>query len=365
MALDARRNGAYAAALEQAVGRHSVVLDLGAGTGVHGLMAARLGAKRVYLVESEDIIFVAQEIAGANGLGNVVRCLHGRIEELTLPEPVDVIVSVLTGNFLLTEDLLSSLFHARDTALRPGGVLIPSAATMEAAPVSAATLHEKEIASWSVAQRGVDLGRARRYAANTIFYRQDGTKDLALLAEPQPLHTVDFHRDDYSSVHLEVTYEIARSGTCHGWVGWFTMKLGSEWVSTSPYDAPMHWSPAFLPLDPPLTLEQGELVTFSLDRAPFGDWTWRVRAESASQQHSTLLSAPMSATTLEKATLDYAPSRSVDGEALMFVLSQCDGQRRVEEIAQRLSSVHPDRYANRAVALGFVQRVVKRYSQGP
>src|SRR5262249_31006612 len=120
MALDARRNAAYHAALERVIGPDSVVLDLGAGTGVHGLMAARLGARRVYLVEPEDIISVAEEIVRANGLESVVQCIQGRIEDVQLPETVDVIVSVLTGNFLLTEDLLPSLIHARKRWLRPG-----------------------------------------------------------------------------------------------------------------------------------------------------------------------------------------------------------------------------------------------------
>ncbi|MGQ0732592.1 MAG: 50S ribosomal protein L11 methyltransferase, partial [Acidobacteriota bacterium] len=112
MALDVRRNDAYRAALEQAITPDSVVLDLGAGTGVLGLMAARLGARRVYLVEPEDVIAVAEEIVRANSLQDVVTCLQGRIEDVKPPEPVDVIVSVLTGNFLLTEDLLRTLYHA-------------------------------------------------------------------------------------------------------------------------------------------------------------------------------------------------------------------------------------------------------------
>src|SRR6478736_5339945 len=120
MALDAGRNEAYARALAAAITPDSVVLDLGAGTGVLGIMAARLGARRVYLVEPEDIVLVAEELVAANGLQDRVRCLQGRIEKVQLPEQVDVIVSVLTGNFLLTEDLLPSLFYARDTVLKPG-----------------------------------------------------------------------------------------------------------------------------------------------------------------------------------------------------------------------------------------------------
>src|SRR6185503_4802475 len=99
-------------------------------------------------------------------LQNVVSPIHGRIEDVQLPEPVDVIVSVLTGNFLLTEDLIPSLLYARDRFLKPGGTLIPSEATMVIVPVSAPSLHEKEIACWSVPQHGIDLSPARPYAAN-------------------------------------------------------------------------------------------------------------------------------------------------------------------------------------------------------
>src|SRR4051812_36752137 len=88
MALDGTRNAAYGAALRQAIGPESVVLDLGAGTGLHGVMAAKLGAKRVYLVEPEDVIAVAEEIVRANGLQHTVRCLRGRIEDVQLPESV-------------------------------------------------------------------------------------------------------------------------------------------------------------------------------------------------------------------------------------------------------------------------------------
>lgn len=362
MALDARRNEAYAAALRQVIGHESVVLDLGAGTGIHGLMAAKLGARRVYLVEAEDILAVAEEIVKANGLQNQVHCVQGRIENIRLPERVDVIVSVLTGNFLVTEDLLPSLFHARDTMLKPGGVLIPCAATMEAAPVTATDMHAREIAIWSVPHHGIDLGAARAYAANTVFYRAQELRELPFLAEPRPLHTLDFSRDEYAGVHAAVTYDITETGVCHGWVGWFSMKLGDRWLSTSPREAAVHWSSAFLPLDPPVVFERGERVAFMLDRAPFGDWTWGFRSDSFSQRHSTLLSAPMKGRTLKKAAVDYAPSLNAEGHAIADVLAGCDGSATVATIADALRARYPDRYHTRTEALGFVQDVVKRYA---
>src|SRR5690606_17819269 len=82
MALDTNRNDAYARALAEVITPDTVVLDLGAGTGVHGLVAARLGARHVYLVEPEDVIALAEEIAAANGLADRVTAVQGRIEDV-------------------------------------------------------------------------------------------------------------------------------------------------------------------------------------------------------------------------------------------------------------------------------------------
>ena len=361
MALDARRNEAYRAALAKVIGPDSVVLDLGAGTGILGLMAARLGARRVYLVEPEDIIAVAEEIVRANGLEHVVQCIQGRIEDVRLPEQVDVIVSVLTGNFLLSEDLLPTLMHAR-SLLKPGGVLIPSAGAMEAVPVSAPDLHRAEIAGWSEPSQGVDLGAARSYAANTVFYRGHELRGLTHLADPRTLHTLDLAADRYESVQTQTQYEIARSGLCHGWIGWLRLRLGDEWLSTSPYEPAVHWSTAFLPLDPPMAFERGELVSFTLDRAPFGDWNWSVEAPSGGQQHSTLLSSPMTMASLDRSRITHAPVLNDEGRIVSQVLSQFDGRRTVDEIAARIRRLHPQRFTSDADARTFVHRVVKRYA---
>jgi SAM-dependent methyltransferase len=362
MALDARRNAAYHAALQRAVGPETVVMDLGAGTGVHGLMAARLGARRVYLVEPEDIISVANEIANDNGLEQVVQCIQGRIEDVELPEPVDLIVSVLTGNFLLTEDLLPALMHARDRMLKPGGCLIPSAATMEAVPVSAPEVHITEVSSWSQPQHGVDLRVARTYAANTVYYRGRELRGLTRLAEPRTLHTLDLSRDDYASVRIDADFEIAESGQCHGVIGWLNLKLGDAWLSTSPDDPAVHWSTAFLPLDPPMTVRRGERLAFTLDRAPFGDWTWSVSATAGTQQHSTLFSSPIAQPSLEKARVSYVPALNADGRLVRRVLEACESGRAVGDIARTLRHDHRHRFPADADAIAFVQRIVKKYA---
>ena len=69
---DDRRTGDYLAALAAAVRPGDVVLDIGTGSGVLAVAAARAGARRVYAVEASDIA----EVAGA-GLRRQRRDRHG------------------------------------------------------------------------------------------------------------------------------------------------------------------------------------------------------------------------------------------------------------------------------------------------
>ena len=361
MALDAVRNDAYARALRKVVGPDSVVLDLGAGTGVFGLMAARMGARRVYLVEPTDVITVAQEIAAANGLQDVVTCVHGRLEDVVIPEPVDVIVSVMTGNFLVTEDLLPVLFQARDRLLKPGGHLVPSAAAMEAAIVSAPTVYSSNVDCWRTPQHGVDMSAARPYAANSLAYGPNGLRDAEFLADPVTLLTYDFQTATYGAVHARTEFEVKHAGTCHGVAGWFRIQLGDRWLSTSPRAAVTHWSAAYMPVDPPLALAAGDGVSLAIDRQPKGEWTWRLRSGTESRKHSTLLAAPLVPATLERASKTYVPPVSPDVEATAVVLSCIDGLVSVDSIARTLQARFPERYPTEERALEFTQVIVNRF----
>lgn len=361
MALDSVRNAAYFAALQRVITPDSIVLDLGAGTGVLGFMAARLGAKRVYLVEPSDVITIAEEIAAANGLTDVVRILHGKLADVSVPEKVDVIVSVMTGNFLLTEDLLPVLFQARDTLLKPGGHLIPDMAVMAAVPVAAPRVHATHVGNWSVPQHGVDLAAARAYAANSIVYGPNGLADATQLAEPADLLSLDFSSATYEPLHARVAFDATVAGTCDGLAGWFRMKLGDAWLSTSPGSPQTHWSAAFLPIDPPVAVAKSDRLSLAIDRLPEGDWSWRLTGPGGARRHSTLLGAPLMPATLKKAAHEYVPPRTDDVAATEFVLSCIDGSLDVATIAARTHATFPQRFATVQAALEFTQQLVNRF----
>lgn len=117
------------------------VLDVGCGTGILCMFAAKAGAKKVIGVDMSNIITQAKIIVEANGFGDgecipysrechlaylhlpleVIHLVKGKLEEVDLGlapgEKVDVIISEWMGYFLLYESMLDTVLLARDKYL--------------------------------------------------------------------------------------------------------------------------------------------------------------------------------------------------------------------------------------------------------
>merc|ERR1711862_832812 len=79
-----------------------IVIDVGAGTGILSLFAARAGAKKVYAIEASGLSEACRKIVAHNGYSDVIEVVHGRVEDLTLPDvKADVLVSEWMGFYLL------------------------------------------------------------------------------------------------------------------------------------------------------------------------------------------------------------------------------------------------------------------------
>ncbi len=125
MICDRVRTGAFRCAIDSVVRPGDVVLDVGAGSGILSVFAARAGAARVYAVERTSAAVLAHELAAANGVAEIVQVIHGEVTDVELPERVDVIVSEWLGGFGIDEGMLVPVIVARDRWLKPGGVMIP------------------------------------------------------------------------------------------------------------------------------------------------------------------------------------------------------------------------------------------------
>ncbi|KAJ7550704.1 hypothetical protein O6H91_07G113200 [Diphasiastrum complanatum] len=118
--------------------RHFVgktVLDVGTGSGILAIWSAQAGARKVYAVEATNMSQHAKKLVAANGFHDVVEVIEGSIEDISLPEQVDIIISEWMGYFLLRESMFDSVIIARDRWLKPTGIMYPSHARMWLAPI--------------------------------------------------------------------------------------------------------------------------------------------------------------------------------------------------------------------------------------
>jgi protein arginine N-methyltransferase 1 len=159
MLKDVVRTRAYQRAIEENPNdfKDKIVLDIGCGTGILSMFAARAGAKHVYAIENAEIALFAREIIKRNGFEDKITVIKGKMEEITMPVPkVDIIISEWMGYFLLYESMLDSVLWARDKYLVKGGKMLPDKIHMYLAAVEDGEFKQKKRSFWDDVY-GVDM----------------------------------------------------------------------------------------------------------------------------------------------------------------------------------------------------------------
>ncbi|MGH9857876.1 MAG: 50S ribosomal protein L11 methyltransferase, partial [Acidobacteriota bacterium] len=134
MLSDLVRGEAYRKGIESVVTPDSIVLDMGAGSGILSFFAAAAGAKKVYAIERTSIVDLTRELAKANGFLNRIEIIQSDVLDINLTEKVDVLVSEWLGPFGVDENLLYPLLVTRDKWMKPEGKILPEVVTAWMAP---------------------------------------------------------------------------------------------------------------------------------------------------------------------------------------------------------------------------------------
>lgn len=286
MIRDCVRTDAFRAAIEAVVRPGDVVLDVGAGSGILSLFAAKAGAARVYAVERTQVAVLAEVLADKNGVADTVTVIHGDIMDIDLPEPVDVIVSEWLGGFGIDEGMLPPVIFARDRWLKPGGTMIPRSVTAWTALVE--DRYSKDMASFLRGQPyGLDLDALAEVTVNEIMY--SGTfRHLAAgdrRSEALELWTTDAEQTTLEQARepheAEVALAVGSEGTANALALWFSAELAPGIpLSVGPGDPPTHWGMTTAPLRRPVDLTPGTVVRARVRTAlarPEGTWTrWAI-----------------------------------------------------------------------------------------
>lgn len=142
---DGERTEAYLRAIADNVRPGDVVVDLGSGTGILALAAARAGARRVYAIEASGFAGVVEAVARRNGYADRITVLGDWSQRVVVPEPAEVLVAEIIGNDPLGEGVLRFMPDAVGRFLKPGGRVLPERlrvfATLVAMPAEAVAEH--------------------------------------------------------------------------------------------------------------------------------------------------------------------------------------------------------------------------------
>eukprot|EP00735_Rhodelphis_limneticus_P008481 TRINITY_DN2149_c0_g1::TRINITY_DN2149_c0_g1_i1::g.12877::m.12877 TRINITY_DN2149_c0_g1::TRINITY_DN2149_c0_g1_i1::g.12877 ORF type:complete len:514 (+),score=139.54,sp/Q54EF2/ANM1_DICDI/46.22/2e-93,Methyltransf_31/PF13847.1/2.3e-11,PrmA/PF06325.8/1.8e+03,PrmA/PF06325.8/3.8e-10,Methyltransf_18/PF12847.2/1.2e-09,Methyltransf_26/PF13659.1/8.8e-09,Methyltransf_11/PF08241.7/1.5e-08,MTS/PF05175.9/3.1e-07,Methyltransf_23/PF13489.1/5.7e-07,PRMT5/PF05185.11/2.7e-06,Methyltransf_12/PF08242.7/0.00014,Methylt len=273
------------------------VLDVGCGTGILSMFAAKAGAKHVIGADMSDILNAARKIIDHNGLSSAISLVRGKIEEVDLPSnlpdgKVDIIISEWMGYFLFYESMLESVIVARDKFLRPGGVVLPDKCSLSIVGAELTDEWERWIAPWNN-EWGFDYSVLNELAEQQDIPDDDRPKRSAGSSGPQdalqdPLvdiisasrlmtNSCEFFAVDCNTVKSEeldfyscFKVEATRDAKCHALVCYFDIGFvrgcdqNPVYFSTSPSHTPTHWKQTILFLRKPLDMHVGDVVMGTL-----------------------------------------------------------------------------------------------------
>lgn len=142
---DTERNQLYEKALKAAIekmhsrGKKANVLDIGTGTGLLSMMAARNGADSITACEAfKPMSECAKKIVELNGFKDKIKIIPKRSTNLTvgpdcdLPERCNILVTEVFDTELIGEGALSTYNHAHKCLLEEDCIVVPQSATIYA-----------------------------------------------------------------------------------------------------------------------------------------------------------------------------------------------------------------------------------------
>jgi len=246
--------------------KNKVVLDIGCGTGILCMFAAKAGAAKVIGIECSSIIEHAERIVKANGFQDVIKLVKGKVEEIELPDgiqKVDIIISEWMGYCLFYESMLNTVLYARDKWLTENGLMFPDKASLHICAIEDREYKEDKVNWWSnvygfdmscirdvaLTEPLVDIVDPKQIVSSASLIKEIDIRTMKVedLSFSSPFHLI-VKRNDY--VHAFVTYFNIEFSACHKKVGF----------STSPDSPYTHWKQTVFYFKDYLTVKKGEEI---------------------------------------------------------------------------------------------------------
>ena len=357
---DAIRLRQFRSAVAQVVQPGDRVADVGCGSAVLGLLCLQAGAGHVDAIDSTAAIEIARQSLTQAGWGDKASFFHGQSFQVELSEPVNVVICDHVGYLGFDYGLIETLADARRRFLKPGGRLIPGSLRLKLGAVESEKCHQLA-EGWRAHGIPGEFHWLRQHGINTKHAVNLQADEV--LAGPAELGCIDLQAEnpDFFSWTVELT--MARDGVLHGLAGWFECELAENvWMTNSPLSAEaIKRSQAFLPIDGPLSVKAGDIVSATVMARPADRLiAWEVRhpASGSKFNHSTWLGDLLMQEQLGKTRPGHVPQLSRVARAKALVMGYCDGHRTVAQIRETVLHDHPDLFPSPSEITRFVDAVL-------
>jgi protein arginine N-methyltransferase 1 len=248
--------------------KDKIVLDIGCGTGVLSIFAARAGAKHVYGIDNADIVHYAREIVNQNGFTDQITIIKGKVEEIELPvEKVDIIVSEWMGYFLLFESMMDTVLFARDKWLVKGGIILPDKCIMRVAGIEDEDYKHKKLHFWDNVY-GINMSCLSK--ASFVEPIVDAVDHQSICSTVDTFAEFDLNTVQVKDLEYSTKYsiEMKREDGLHGIVTWFDIVFGGMKnevrFSTGPFAEYTHWKQTVFYFDGSYDVGKGDILEGSI-----------------------------------------------------------------------------------------------------
>jgi hypothetical protein len=260
---DSKRNEVYDHVIRKIVREDSIVLDIGTGSGLLSLMAARAGAKQVITYESVPLIAEkAKEIIRLNGFEKAITVLNKKSTSMKvgkdLPDRANLLISEIFDAGLLGEGVIPVIEHARTNLLTYDAKIVPKEAKVFAFLIESQELFEKshvEMAS------GFDLSLFNEFSCHRI-QKPIQSFSYRSISDVFEAFSFDFCGGLIQDEQMKIEINACTDGTCHAIVFWFRLHLYDEiFIDTGPQNENTHWMQMVQFLNKPVKIKKNELIT--------------------------------------------------------------------------------------------------------
>jgi protein arginine N-methyltransferase 1 len=271
---DGARTAAYLAAIERAVRPGSAVVEIGTGVGYFAVAACRAGARRVYAIEVNPMVELAERVAAENGCLDRITFIRDDSRRVTLPERGDLLLSDLRGVLPLHGEHIPTIIDARRRLALPGAVMIPRRDALCAAPCVAPADWRRDHIVPGDAPHGI-VRRAVAERLRSDWYRCH-LAAADLLAEGVEWATLDYHSIESPNASGHAAWSFTRDGVADGLAVWFDADLGfGVSMSNAPSAPRALYGQAFFPFQRALEVHTGDRLTAELSaNLVDGDYLW-------------------------------------------------------------------------------------------